>query len=90
MRLAKENGVKSIAFCCISTGVFGYPQEPAAKVALQTVKSLLESTYKDDFDLILFNVWTQKDHDVSEYDMIYYAKDIYKISTDVFPSQGDR
>eukprot|EP01118_Nematostelium_gracile_P011479 TRINITY_DN4077_c0_g1_i1.p1 TRINITY_DN4077_c0_g1~~TRINITY_DN4077_c0_g1_i1.p1 ORF type:complete len:251 (-),score=61.45 TRINITY_DN4077_c0_g1_i1:152-904(-) len=32
LELCKKEGIKSIAFCCISTGVFGYPQEPAAKL----------------------------------------------------------
>ena len=36
--MAQENGLKSLAFCCISTGVFGYPKEPAAKVAVDTVQ----------------------------------------------------
>jgi len=64
MSLAKEHKCRSIAFCCISTGVFGYRQFPAAKVALETVKKLLEGTFKDDFDLVVFNVWTEKDLEI--------------------------
>jgi O-acetyl-ADP-ribose deacetylase len=41
MELAAGNGVKSIAFPCISTGVYGFPTEKAAKIAVSTVKSLL-------------------------------------------------
>lgn len=37
LRLADENGVTSIAFPAISTGVFGFPMEPAARIAIQTV-----------------------------------------------------
>ena len=37
LRLAEENDITSIAFPAISTGAFGYPLEPAARVALQTV-----------------------------------------------------
>jgi len=37
LRLAEENDVGSIAFPAISTGAFGYPLEPAARIALQTV-----------------------------------------------------
>ena len=38
LKLAEENGVDSIAFCCISTGVFGFPQREAAEIAISTVK----------------------------------------------------
>lgn len=39
--VAKENQLRTIAFPCISTGIYGYPQRPAAKVALLTVKKFL-------------------------------------------------
>lgn len=41
LSLVKENKLRSVAFPCISTGVYGYPQKPAAKVALTTVKKFL-------------------------------------------------
>lgn len=37
LRLAEENGLRSIAFPALSTGAFGYPMEPAARIALETV-----------------------------------------------------
>lgn len=37
LKVLKENGLKTIAFPCISTGIFGYDKEKAANVALQTV-----------------------------------------------------
>lgn len=40
LKLAEENGVRSIAFPSISTGVYGYPIEMAASVALETVRTL--------------------------------------------------
>jgi len=62
LNLMKEKGLKTISFCCISTGVFGYPQEPAAKVALSTVKEWLEiGDNLDSIDRIVFNVFTMKD-----------------------------
>ena len=44
--LASENGIDSIAFPSISTGVYGYPTEKAAKVALQTIQELAEGNNK--------------------------------------------
>ena len=42
IELAAEKGAKSIAFPCISTGVYGYPAEPAAEIAIQAVRSAVE------------------------------------------------
>ena len=41
LALAAENGCKSIAFPCISTGIYGYPIEDAAKIAVREVKAFL-------------------------------------------------
>jgi len=41
LALAKQNQLRTIAFPCISTGIYGYPQRPAAKVALSAVKKFL-------------------------------------------------
>ncbi len=46
LNLAKEYGIKSIAFPCISTGVYGYPQDKAAKV----VMSVLEKWCKENLN----------------------------------------
>ena len=54
LKLAEENGLKSIAFCCISTGVFGFPQKEAAQIAVETVRE-----YKKHSDIkVIFNVFT--------------------------------
>ena len=42
LRLAVDNGVKTIAFPNISTGVYGFPKERAAKIAIETVRKFLE------------------------------------------------
>ncbi|XP_043190999.1 macro domain-containing protein CT2219-like isoform X4 [Amphibalanus amphitrite] len=42
LELARQHRLRSVAFPCVSTGVFGYPQEAAATVALQTVREQLE------------------------------------------------
>ena len=60
LELAVLNGIKSIAFCCISTGVFGFPQDKAAEIAVQTVREFLKT---HDIEVI-FNVFTEKDFDI--------------------------
>ena len=54
--------LKSIAFCCISTGVFGYPKEEAADLAVRTVKEYKAQT--DSRLKAIFNVFTEKDYDI--------------------------
>ena len=58
--LAEQNGLESIAFCCISTGVFHFPNELAAKIAIETVKSYPRHELKT----IVFNVFIDKDRDI--------------------------
>ena len=53
LSLVKENNLRSVAFPCISTGVYGYPQAPAARVALATVKKFLVEN-KDSVSLFDF------------------------------------
>lgn len=61
--LADSYGLRSIAFCCISTGVFGFPQESAAKIAVKTVTDCLETTKH--IQTVIFDVF--KDEDLSIY-----------------------
>ncbi|MBD5440512.1 MAG: protein-ADP-ribose hydrolase [Treponema sp.] len=56
---AKEMNLKSIAFCCLSTGVFGYPKDEACTLAVRTIKAwLAQSNYNIK---IIFNVFTEED-----------------------------
>lgn len=55
--------IKSIAFCCISTGVFGYPQREAAEVAYETVTDWLKVN-PNKLDLVVFNVFSDKDRNI--------------------------
>lgn len=59
LELAAANGVRSVAFCCISTGVFRFPQDKAAKVAVETVKRFLKTD--SSICQVIFNVFTGKD-----------------------------
>ena len=59
---AAEAGLESIAFCCISTGVFCFPNEDAAEIAVQTVKEFLQTptTTKK----VIFNVFKDLDKEI--------------------------
>ena len=62
LKLADKNGLKSIAFCCISTGVFGFPQKEAANIAVHTVRE-----YKKHSDIqVIFNVFKDDDYNIYE------------------------
>ena len=62
MEMAEENGIRSIAFCCISTGVFGFPQKRAAEIAVQTVRDYRERTHSN--IEVIFNVFKDEDYDI--------------------------
>ena len=63
--LARKQGLHSIAFCCISTGEFGYPNEPAAQVACKTVRAWLDRT---DYPIhVIFDVFKEVDLDAYEH-----------------------
>ncbi len=57
---ASEYDIGSIAFCCISTGVFGFPQKEAAQIAVETVRK-----YKRNSDIkVIFNVFKEEDYEL--------------------------
>lgn len=62
LELAADTGLKSIAFCCISTGEFHFPQKKAAEIAVQTVTRFLQENKK--IEKVVFNVFKQKDYDI--------------------------
>lgn len=53
MQVALENNIRTIAFPCISTGVYGYPNEKAVQLVLPVVRTMLEAN-KDKFDRVIF------------------------------------
>ncbi len=62
---AEVSAIRSLAFCCISTGVFGYPIERAAPVAVAAVMHWLEQN-PDQLDCVIFNVFSDKDKQAYE------------------------
>ena len=63
--LCAENGLRSVAFCCISTGVFRFPNKRAAEIAVQTVTAWL-TEHPGEMDRVIFNVF--KDEDWKHYE----------------------
>ncbi len=63
LELAARSGIKSVAFCCISTGEFHFPNDRAAQIAVSTVKEYREQTQSD--IEVIFNVF--KDIDLQIY-----------------------
>ena len=59
LQLAAETSVESIAFCCLSTGVFRFPQQRAAEIATATVKEFLNQD--DRIKKVIFNVFKDED-----------------------------
>ena len=59
LELAAENALESVAFCCISTGEFHFPNELAAQIAVETVKEFLKA--QTSVKKVIFNVFKDLD-----------------------------
>ena len=64
MECAEQNGVRSIAFCCISTGEFHFPNDMAARIAVRTVREYREQTGSG--MEVIFNVFKETDYRIYE------------------------
>lgn len=62
LELAVQNGVDSIAFCCISTGEFHFPNDRAAEIAVQTVREFIQE--KKSGIKVIFNVFKDLDYKI--------------------------
>ena len=62
LETAAANGITSVAFCCISTGVFHFPNRPAAEIAVKTVREFLEKDTS--MTKIVFNVFKDSDLEI--------------------------
>lgn len=62
LSLAAENKLESVAFCCISTGVFMFPNERAAEIAVRTVREFLKKNTS--VKRVIFNVFKDYDEEI--------------------------
>lgn len=62
LELAEKNRLRNIAFCCISTGEFRFPNDKAAEVAIQTVKEYKKQTQSE--IEVIFNVYKELDYNI--------------------------
>ena len=60
LKCCMDHKIRSVAFCCISTGEFHFPNDEASKIAVETVTSVLEE-HGSEFDRIIFNVFKDLD-----------------------------
>lgn len=62
LKLAIENGIKTIAFPCISTGVFRFPKDKACRIAIKSVKEFLENN--NTIEKVVFSVYSDEDLEI--------------------------
>ena len=64
LELAAENNLESVAFCCISTGEFHFPNKPAAEIAVRTVSKFLKT--ETSVNKVIFTVFKDTDREIYE------------------------
>lgn len=62
LKIAVDKGIKTIAFPCISTGVFRFPKDRACKIAIESVKDFLKEN--DKIEKVVFNVYSDEDLEI--------------------------
>ena len=65
LKCCVEHKIHSVAFCCISTGEFHFPNDEAAKIAVKTVTEFLNE-HSGEFDRVIFNVFKDIDKELYE------------------------
>jgi O-acetyl-ADP-ribose deacetylase (regulator of RNase III) len=63
--MCAANGLKSVAFCCISTGVFRFPNKRAAEIAVETVQDWM-TAHPGKVERVIFNVFKEEDRKIYE------------------------
>ncbi len=69
LELCAKKGLRTVAFCCISTGVFRFPNQRAAQIAVDTVLAWLDG-HDGQMDRVIFNVF--KDEDRKIYEQLFF------------------
>ncbi|KAI8618635.1 hypothetical protein BC830DRAFT_1107769 [Chytriomyces sp. MP71] len=64
LALLVSNALTSIAFPCIATGIYGFPHEPAARIALSTVRAFLDGPQGEKVDKVYFVTYLRVDHEI--------------------------
>ena len=85
LKLAKKNNIKSLAFCCISTGIYNFPNDEAAEIAINTVIDFLEENKHLNLKII-FNVYKDIDENIYKKnlnELIYSMKSKFNKSEDL-------
>ncbi|MCX4341297.1 MAG: protein-ADP-ribose hydrolase [Lachnospiraceae bacterium] len=75
LQCCAENSIRSVAFCCISTGEFHFPNEEAAQIAVKVVTDFL-GTHADAVDRIIFNVFKDGDREIYERILASYVSSL--------------
>ena len=70
LEISKAQDIKSLAFPCISTGAYGFPNETAAQIAISTVRDMLKN--QNLLDEIIFCCYLQED-------LVLYRELLYKV-----------
>lgn len=63
LKCCVQNGIRSVAFCCISTGEFHFPNEEAAQIAIQSVTDFFRAQ-EDSVERVVFNVFQDRDLEI--------------------------
>lgn len=63
LEIAIENNIKSIAFCCISTGEFRFPKDRAAEIAIKTICAFLDDN-NEKIERVVINVFKEEDLEI--------------------------
>ena len=66
MSIANENNLESVAFCCISTGEFRFPNQLAAEIAVKTVTDFFKEHLDSSVKTVIFNVFKDIDKEIYE------------------------
>lgn len=66
LQVASEKNLESIAFCCISTGEFHFPNELASEIAVDTVQAYLNQNPDTSLKKVIFNVFKDLDREIYE------------------------